>query len=282
MFSVSPEIWNVLSQASRWLFAFFALMLFFFACAWYRSDRREHRSRFRHLPGAGTVGELVVLSGSDELPPDTWFPVPREGILGSLRSDDLVIPCPGVRSRHLTFSWQDGTGLVVRPCLGCDVLVDGVPVDRQSGAAEAAMVHGSTLQVGSALLRLQLYAALSHTNRTFRPAVPGPHPESGPWFPPETQPGGMASPVPPAGAPCPGMPQQPILPPREAFPVPEPVPAPEPVAMPEPAPVTEPFPEQDILPPQETALPPAAKDPVRRPASARRKRADRWKEDWSE
>ena len=141
MFSVSPEIWNVLSQASRWLFAFFALMLFFFACAWYRSDRREHRSRFRHLPGAGTVGELVVLSGSDELPPDTWFPVPREGILGSLRSDDLVIPCPGVRSRHLTFSWQDGTGLVVRPCLGCDVLVDGVPVDRQSGAAEAAMVH---------------------------------------------------------------------------------------------------------------------------------------------
>lgn len=276
MFSVSPEIWNVLSQASRWLFAFFALMLLFFALAWHRSERREHRARFRNLPGAGTVGELVVLSGSDELPPDTWFPVPREGVLGSLRSDDLVIPCPGVRSRHLTFSWQDGTGLVVRPCLGCDVLVDGVPVDRRSGAAEAALVHGSTLQVGSALLRLQLYAALSHTNRTFRPAVPGVHPESGPWFAPEPQPGPMAPPVPQAMPPYPGVPQQPFPPAPGYYPVPEPVPE-----APEPAPAAEPSGETG-QPPQEPALPPAPNEPVKRPASARRKRADRWKEDWSE
>ena len=95
MFSVSPEIYSVLSDASRWLFAFFALMLLLFALGWHRSDRKERRDRFMNLPGAGTVGELVVISGSDRLPQDTWFPVPREGVLGSLRSCDLVVPCPG-------------------------------------------------------------------------------------------------------------------------------------------------------------------------------------------
>ena len=126
MFSVSPEIYSVLSDASRWLFAFFALMLLLFALGWHRSDRKERRDRFKNLPGAGTVGELVVISGSDRLPQDTWFPVPREGVLGSLRSCDLVVPCPGVRSQHLDFSWQDGTGLLIRPRAGCDVLVNGL------------------------------------------------------------------------------------------------------------------------------------------------------------
>ena len=103
MFSVSPEIYDVLSTASRWLFVFFILMLLVFAFSWHHSDRKERRDRFRNLPGAGTVGELVVLCGSDELPQNTWFPVPREGVLGSLRSCDLVVPCPGVHSQHLDF-----------------------------------------------------------------------------------------------------------------------------------------------------------------------------------
>ena len=34
MFSVSPEIYNIISRASRWLFAFFALMLLLFALSW--------------------------------------------------------------------------------------------------------------------------------------------------------------------------------------------------------------------------------------------------------
>ena len=76
MFSVSPEIYEVLLQVSHWLFAFFALMLLLFALAWHHADRKERRERFRNLPGAGTVGELVVLSGSDDLPRDSWFPCP--------------------------------------------------------------------------------------------------------------------------------------------------------------------------------------------------------------
>ena len=170
MFSVSPEIYSVLSQASRWLFILLALMLLFLAFSWHHTDRKERRDRFKNLPGAGTVGELVVLSGSDELPVDTWFPVPREGVLGSLRSCDLVIPCPGVSSHHLDFSWQDGTGLLIRPRVGCEVLIDGVPVTRRG--MDMPLIHGSVLQIGSAVLQLQLFAALSHTNRTFIPPQP--------------------------------------------------------------------------------------------------------------
>ena len=156
---MSQETYNAVFLASHWLFVFFALMLLLFAFSWHHADRKERKDRFKNLPGAGTIGELVVLSGSNELPPDTWFPVPREGILGSLRSCDLVVPCPGVRSQHLDFSWQDGTGLLIRPRVGCEVLVDGVPVSRRGAYADTPLLHGSVLQIGSAVLRLQLFSA---------------------------------------------------------------------------------------------------------------------------
>lgn len=256
MFSVSPEIFAVLSLASRWLFAFFALMLLLFAFSWHHADRKERRDRFRNLPGAGTVGELVVLSGSDELPVDTWFPVPREGVLGSLRTCDLVVPCPGVRAQHLDFSWQDGTGLLIRPRIGCEVLVDGVPVSRRGAYADAPLLHGSLLQVGNAVLRLQLFAALSHTNRPFAPQSSEPDTVSGAWMSPAQAP--AQPPVrdsyaaPPSWAAVsvrPFIPDHPAPSAEEQYTV-------------------QPFPDQ----PQ----------PEQPQAAQRRKRADRWKEDWSE
>ena len=70
---MSPQLFTSLYGISRWLFAFFALFLFFFAFSWLRAERKKHRDRFRSLPGAGTVGEMVVLSGSSQLPENTWF-----------------------------------------------------------------------------------------------------------------------------------------------------------------------------------------------------------------
>ncbi len=257
MFSVSPEIWSVLSLASRWLFAFFALMLLFFALSWHHAEKKKHRERFKNLPGAGTVGELVVLSGGDELPPDTWFPVPREGILGSLRSCDLVVPCSGVRPQHLDFSWQDGSGLLIRPRIGCEALVDGVPVSRRGINADTPLLHGSVLQVGSAVLRLQLFSALSHTNRTFTPQVPAPSRVPDAWSPPYP---------PPAQVPAAAQTWQPLPP----YPVP---PYPEQQLPPQPVPMQD-HPVQDA-PPEQVQPPQTAE-------SGRRRRSDRWREDWSE
>ena len=253
---MNQETYNAIFLVSHWLFAFFTLMLLLFAFAWHRSDRKERRNRFKNLPGAGTVGELVVLSGSDELPPDTWFPVPREGVLGSLRSCDLVIPCPGVQSQHLDFSWQDGSGLLVRPRAGCDVFVDGAPVSRRGAYADAPLVHGSLLQVGTAVLRLNLFSALSHTNQSFVPQSPSSVPEQQTWMPPAAQNPYAASQVwyaPPDQGSAPGQPVPPLPPEVQAPPV---------------QPQTE-QPQAD----QQSAQPQPAQ---------RRRRADSWKEDWSE
>ena len=250
---MSPEIWNVISVASRWFVAFFALMLLVFALSWHHADRKSRRDRFRNLPGAGTIGELIVLSGNDELPPNTWFPVPREGVLGSLRSCDLVIPCPGVRSQHLDFSWQDGTGLLIRPRLGCEALIDGIPVSRRGINADTPLLHGSVLQVGCAVLRLQLFSALSHTNRPFssqnQTALQG----GGTWMPQ----------VPPSVQDQSAQ-AQPWYPPT--YPLP---------------------PQPDLLqsrPPVPGQVPPdqEAVSQARQQAAPRRSRTDCWKEDWSE
>ena len=268
----APEIYTAVFPASRWLFAFFALMLLAFAFAWHFADRRERRNRLKNLPGAGTVGELVVLSGSSDLPVNTWFPVPREGVLGSVRSCDLVVPCGGVRSRHLDFSWQDGTGLLVRPRFGCDALVDGMPVSRGGAYAGAPMRHGSVLQVGDAVLRLQLFSALSDTNRSFTPqapaAVPGQDPSLLPPQQPVYGPCTAPQPLPWPGPRDQGMIPAPPVPPADGYPqeqpFPEQFPPDQPAAVPEPG-------EQEGRP-----------DPEGRQLPPRRKRADRWKEDWSE
>lgn len=243
MYSVSPEIWNVLFLLSRWFFVILAVVVLVSALGWLASDRRARKEHLRALPGAGTVGELVVLSGSDHLPAQTWFPVPREGVLGSVRSCDLVVPGPGIRSCHLDFRWQDGVGLLLYPRSGCEVLVDGVPLDCRSDASARPMTHGMCLQVGPVVLRLQLFAAMDHTVHPLQQAVPA-----------EME-------VPPAGIPWGA--QQPAFPPvQETIPVP---------------PAADPMPVPPIgCAPADIPVDPAG-TPVQSPSPEKQ-----WKEDWGE
>ena len=205
MFSVSPEIWNVLFLLSRWLFVILAMVVLLSALGWLLSDRRARKEMLRGLPVTGTVGELVVLSGSQHLPAQTWFPVPREGVLGSVRSCDLVVPGSGIRSCHLDFCWQDGVGLLLYPRSGCAVLVDGVPMNCRSDALSRPLTHGMCLQVGEVVLQLQLFAAMDHTVRPPQPVpaeIPVPPAASMPWtVSPEPAPWPVpeSAPVPPAG-----------------------------------------------------------------------------------
>ena len=164
----SSQLWTVLYSVARWILPALAILCVLFILFWLLSDSRSRHESLRSLPGSGTVGELVVLSGSRDLDPNTWFPVPREGILGSVRSCDLVIPCPGVQPKHLDFSWEDGVGLLIHPRSGCEALVNGIPLTCRTKAASAPLTHGSLLQVGSAVLRLHLFAALDNTSAPVR------------------------------------------------------------------------------------------------------------------
>ena len=242
----SEQIWNILYMVSRYLLPVLAAVLVFLVLLYILSESRSRREKVHGLPGTGTVGELVVLSGGDELDVNTWFPVPREGVLGSVRSCDLVIPCPGVRTKHLDFSWEDGTGLLIRPRTGCEALVNGMPVTCRSRAADIPLTHGSVLQVGTAMLRLHLFAALDNTPAPVQPA-----------------PAEAPAPVPaPAFAPFPGMPAD-SMSSQQACPPPE-------------------LPDNRVPPP--AALPPRAETPVapENAVSDRPRRSDRWKEDLGE
>ena len=282
MFSVSPDVFEVLSLSARYLFVLLALSLVFRSFAGLLSAGKERKDRMRNLPGAGTVGELIVVSGSRELPEETWLPVPREGVLGSVRSCDLVIPCPGVKKHHLDFSWQDGIGLMIRPRSGCEAYVGTVLMDCRSNPRNAPLTHGAYLTVGDAELRFLVFAALSSAEQedmrassmAFTPAYPGmvTAQSSGNLAPP-----GMVSPQFPGNAPVPGM-VSPQAPGNATVPG---------IVNPQ-------FPGSPITPgmvsPQVPGSPTApgmspplqiVPDPAT-PHTSQPRRADRWKEDWSE
>ena len=258
---VSEDIWNILYTVSRYLFPLLALSLVFVLLLYVLSESANRRERIRSLPGSGTVGELIVLSGGRDLDANTWFPVPREGVLGSIRSCDLVIPCPGVKTKHLDFSWEDGQGLLIRPRTGCEALVNGTPVTCRSDASAVPLTHGAVLQVGGAVLRLHLFAALDNTINNVQPVSP-----ESPYVPEPSAPVPYFVPAQPAQMPLSAFP--------EAFPQPS-VPAEyiqQVRVQAEPA-----FRDPDSASPvpDENAAPPEA-EPVRL------RRSERWKEDLGE
>ncbi len=241
MFSVSAEIYDILSLAMRYVFAVMGLLIVLRAYRWLLADKKERKERLRHLPDAGMIGEFIVLSGSGEFREGLSLPVPREGVLGALRSCDLVVPCRGVHHHHLDFVWQDGLGLCIHPRSGCSAAVNQIPMTTRSDPASAPLRHGSFLQVGDALLRLRVFAGLD-SNAGFEepaavqtdqfsepdPSVPTPVSQHIMWQSPEST-------------------VSPAAPPESSL-------------------------SSGNRPEDVQAL----------PAPVRRRRSDRWKEDWSE
>nr|AHF25654.1 hypothetical protein [uncultured bacterium Contigcl_30] len=281
---VSSGVYTALFTVSRYLFPFLAVLMLIFFLLWLLSDHRARRDRIRNLPGYGTVGELVVLSGGPSLESNTWFPVPREGVLGALRSCDLVIPCAGVRGHHLDFAWRDGLGLLIYPYSGCEVLINGTPVTCHTAVVSVPLTHGSILQVGSAVLRLHLFAALDHSPRPEEISVipvpqdqaltdplqpaPAAQSQSFAWHSAD-----LSAPVDPA------LPDLPFsgTPPMAVPPMPDlPLSTPSPTAVPAQPdlPFSTPSPTAvSTVPSQET--PPSQ-------SRSRLHRSDHWEEDWSE
>lgn len=154
------DLFEILSLGMRYWFLLLGALIVWRSFRWLRKDRREKHRRLRQLPDAGMIGELVVLVGSDELPEGTAIPVPREGVLGYLRTCDVVVPVPGVATRHLDFTFQDGKGLLITPWRGQTCQVDADELTHRSRASRYPMHHGSRLFVGDAALRLRLFAGL--------------------------------------------------------------------------------------------------------------------------
>ncbi len=168
---MSADLYEVLSLAARYLFTLLGVLIVLRAFVWLLTDRAEKKRRIRSLPDTGMVGELVLLSGADDLGTGSAISVPWEGVLGSVRSCDIFLPAQGVKRRHLSFSFLPGQGLMVHPFSGCDAYVNDMCLTCRDREDAAPMVHGSFLRVGSALLRLRLFAGMD-VNAGFDNAMP--------------------------------------------------------------------------------------------------------------
>ena len=91
------------------------------------------------------------------------LPVPREGTLGFLRTNDLCVPVDGVKNKHLWFRFDEDEGLVIEPYSKNKAEVDGEQCASRS--KPLYMAHGSRLRVGEAELRLRLFAGFESAAR---------------------------------------------------------------------------------------------------------------------
>lgn len=153
---MSAEIYEIVAQGARYWFFFLMALIVWRSYRWLAKDRRQRRKRMRLLPDAGYVGEMVVLTGNDQLPRGQALPVPAEGVLGFTRMSDLCVPVNGVAKRHCWLCYDQEAGLLVEPFFGCTVTVDGQ--ERTGRRDPLPMGHGSRLRVGEAELRLRLFA----------------------------------------------------------------------------------------------------------------------------
>ncbi len=158
---MSEEVYQVVAQVMRYWFAALSVVIVLRAFHWLRKDRRARHRMLRSLPDAGMVGEWLVENGSSELPAGVVVPVPREGVLGSIRSDDIYIPVGGVTHRHLFFEFVPKKGLRIIPAFRQVCEVNGTPVTWRSIRKKPIYLHhGDAVCIGDAVLRLRVFMGL--------------------------------------------------------------------------------------------------------------------------
>ena len=171
---MAPLDFEILSKLMSYVFTFLGVVIVLRSFRWLRKDQKATAKRLKHLPDAGTIGLLTVLRGSSELPEGETIPVPVQGVLGFVRTCDIVVPVTDVVAQHLDFTFRDGKGLFIYPRRGCPAAVDGVTIDSRADSRRYPMRHGSVLQVGEALLQLGVFAGLNvrETTGVWEEALP--------------------------------------------------------------------------------------------------------------
>lgn len=185
MFSTDAKVYEVLALAMRYFFTLMGVMIVWRAFSWLRKDRKLKHRRLKQLPDAGTIGILTVEQGSKQLKPGEVIPVPHEGVLGYLRTCDVVVPVEDVATMHLDFTFVDGKGLYIYPRRGCEAVVDGNLLTTRRDSHRCPMQHGSTLKIGQAVLRLGVFAGLNVKEAQMAPYIPEPeYPVGDTYVPP--------------------------------------------------------------------------------------------------
>ena len=260
------DIYEIISLAMRYWFTALGVLIVWRSFSWLRKDRRLKHKRLRQLPDAGMIGELLVVQGSGDLEEDTLISLPREGVLGFLRANDVVVPAEGVAGQHIDFVFVSGQGVRMFPRRGCSCRIDGEEITDRRSAKANPMLHGSELIIGEAVLRLRFFAGVDAPSLAMEPITPEPMP-----FP--VQPVSPYPPQPVQQPYQPSYPQQPYAPQQQAYqpPYPQQSYAPQQQASQPPYPQQPVYPPPMGYPPQQGAEPPyQQEDPMSRPIRHRR------------
>lgn len=141
--------YEIFALFMRYVFVALGALMLLRAFRWLQKDARAYRKEIKSLPDAGLVGEMVDMQTGKS------YPLPREGVLGAGRSCDIRIKDGLLASRHLSFLFVEGKGLLIRPLGRKNVLLDGEMVVGQGFA-----LHGTRLEAGGLMLRVRLFAGL--------------------------------------------------------------------------------------------------------------------------
>lgn len=277
---MAANLYEVLALGMRYWFTLLGVVIVLRSLLWLRKDSKRQQRRLRRLPDSGMVGELVVVSGSRDLPEGAVIALPWEGVLGYNRTCDVVVPCAGVAAHHLDFSFEERVGLLLHPRHGCTCTVDDELLTPRTRARRYPVQHGSTLVVGEAVLRLRVFEGIDvpHYARAVENDPP-PGEQAAPWQP-------MPGPCMPSyGAPAPFQTPDGTLPPPPPAPLygqpwqqaPWPPPQSAPEQLPPPPPYVPDYGQSGYLPPDTEA--PAGTDDAMTPARPRLRRRGRRDED---
>lgn len=182
MIPLDASVYEVLALGMRYVFTCIGVMIVLRTFSWLRKDRRLKHKRIRQLPDAGTVGILTVITGGRQLREGAVIPVPHEGVIGCLRTCDMVTPVPEVADIHADFVFTDGKGLFILPRRGCSVIVDGQLIRTPAEGKRCPMQHGSILEIGQAVLQLGVFAGLTVKETRIEPWYDEPEPSPLPFW----------------------------------------------------------------------------------------------------
>ena len=146
--------YEMLALFMRYVFVFLMALILLRSLWWLRKDARQFRKELKQLPDAGLVGELVDVHTGKR------YPLMREGELGAGRQNDVRLKGSNVPKHALRFLFVSGKGLQVTPVSRHRVFLDGETV-RGSGYA----LHGTQMEIGTAVLRVRLFAGLDVPRR---------------------------------------------------------------------------------------------------------------------
>jgi len=152
---MTNEIYQILALAARYWFIFLLLVIVLRSYVWLKRDTAAWKSYVRSVPSAGIVGEAIVLVGNEALPAGTKLEVPREGLIGSGRISDIMLPSRLVGKRHMYFRLDELKGLYIEPLRHGHIELNTYPVTRRSN--NAYIVNASILRVEDIYLKFYFF-----------------------------------------------------------------------------------------------------------------------------